>query len=140
MNEENVNIPPNHDLSEIDKAYAAINYPRDLSSVLKALETIDLDSNTTLAIIVAYEAHDILEMRRLLAEPSSSLPCRGSFFGTSHLIFAITRTVQRLPASFANCLRKSCCIGEGNDRKAPLLSRDVQAAESSFDLLLGSET
>jgi hypothetical protein len=143
MNEENVNIPPNHDLSEIDKAYAAINYPRDLSSVMKALETIDLDSNTTLAIIVAYEAHDILEMRRLLAEPSSSFPGRGSFFGTSHLIFAITRTVQRLPASFANYLRKSCCIGDnaqGNDREDPLLSRDVQAVESSFDLLLSSET
>ena len=67
MNKEKVDIPPNNDLSDIDKAYMAINYPRDLSSVLKALQIVDLDSKTTLAIIEAHEVHDTLEMRRLLA-------------------------------------------------------------------------
>ena len=95
MNAENVDIPPNHDLSEIDKAYAAINYPRDLSSVLMALETIDLDAPAKLAIIVAYAAHDILEMRRLLGVHSSSFPVRKPFFGTSHPVVAITRTIRR---------------------------------------------
>jgi hypothetical protein len=61
VNVENVDTtkprPP-----EIDKTYATINYPRDLSSVLKALETIDLDSNTKLAIIVAYAAMHILRL------------------------------------------------------------------------------
>ena len=74
MNTENVDIPPNHDLSDIDKAYTAINYPRDLPSVLKALETIELDSKTTLAIIKAHVEHDTLEMRRLLATSGLSLP------------------------------------------------------------------
>jgi hypothetical protein len=106
LNKENVDIPPNNELSDIDKAYMAINYPRDLSSVEKALETIDLDSNTKSAIIVAYKAHDILEMRRLLAEHSSSFPVRRPFFGTSQPVVAITRTIRCLPASFANYLRK----------------------------------
>jgi hypothetical protein len=98
MNMENVDIPPNHHLSEIDKAYAAINYPRDLSSVLKALQVIDLDSNTKLAIVEAYAVHDILEMRRLLGAHSSSFPVRRPFFGTSQHVVAITRTIQRLLA------------------------------------------
>jgi hypothetical protein len=98
MNMENVDIPPNHHLSEIDKAYAAINYPRDLSSVSKALETIDLDSDTKLAIIVAYAAHDILEMRRLLGAHSSSFSVRKPFLGTSKPVVAIARTIQRLLA------------------------------------------
>jgi hypothetical protein len=138
MNTENVDIPPNHDLSDIDKAYTAINYPRDLPSVLKALETIDLDSNTTLAIIEAYNAHDVLEMRRLLAEPSSSLSGRCPFFGTSHLVVAISRTIRRLPASIANCLRKSYCICDNvqeDDLEVPLFSRDDQTIENGFDLL-----
>jgi hypothetical protein len=91
MNMESVDIPPNYDLSDIDKAYAAINYPRDLSSVWKALKTIDLDSNTKLAIIVAYAEHDILEMRRLLGAHSSSIPVRRS----THPVVAITRTIKR---------------------------------------------
>ena len=70
MNKENVDIPPNNDLSEIDKAYAAINYPRDLPSVLRALHIIDLDASAKVAITVAYEVHDILEMRRLLGAHS----------------------------------------------------------------------
>ena len=140
MNEENLDIPPNYDLSEIDKAYAGINYPRDLSSVLKALETIDFDSNTTLAIIVAYKAHDILEMRRLLADHSSSPHGRRPFFGTSHSVVAITRAIQRLPASLANYLRRSCCISDSaQEDKVPLLSRDSQA--NGFVVrLLGSES
>ena len=95
MNKENEDIPPNHELSDIDKAYMAINYPRDLSSVKKALETIDLDSNTKSAIIAAYKEHDILEMRRLLGVHSSSFPVRKPFFGTSHPVVAITRTIRR---------------------------------------------
>ena len=79
MNKEKVDIPPNNDLSDIDKAYMAINYPRDLSSVSKTLETIDLDSNTKSAIIVAYKAHDILEMRRLLATSGPLLPSPSHF-------------------------------------------------------------
>ena len=121
----------------------AINYPRDLPSVSKALETIDLDSNTKSAIIVAYKAHDILEMRRLLAELSSSFLVRRPFFGTSQPVVAITRTIRRLPASFANYFSKSYRISDiarGNDHKVPLLSCDAQAIESGFDLLLGSET
>jgi hypothetical protein len=76
MNMENVDIPPNHDLSDIDKAYMAINYPRDSLSVWEALEIIDLDSNTKSAIVKAHEAQDVLEMRRLLAEFSSPFPDR----------------------------------------------------------------
>jgi hypothetical protein len=76
MNKEHVDIPPNNDLSDIDKAYVAINYPRDLPSVLKALHIIDLDAQTKLNILEAHEKHDVLEMRRLLATsgPSSSPP------------------------------------------------------------------
>ena len=95
MNVENVDIPPNHDLSEIDKAYAAINYPRDLSSVVKALDIIDLDAPAKFTIIAAYAAHDILEMRRLLGVYSPSCPVRRPFFGTSHPVVAITRTIRR---------------------------------------------
>jgi hypothetical protein len=79
MNKKKVDIPPNNDLSDIDKAYMAINFPRDLSSVEKALETIDLDSNTKLAIIKAHEEHDTLEMRRLLATSGPLLPSPSHF-------------------------------------------------------------
>jgi hypothetical protein len=74
LNEENVDVPPNYDLSDIDKAYMAINYPRDLSSVLKALSIIDLDAQAKVNIVKAHKAHDVLEMRRILATsgPSSS--------------------------------------------------------------------
>jgi hypothetical protein len=98
LNKEHVDIPPNHDLSDIDKAYVAINYPRDFPSVLKALETIDLDSDTKLAIIVAYAAQDILEMRRLLGAHSSSFPVRRQFFGISQPVVAINRRIRRLLA------------------------------------------
>jgi hypothetical protein len=143
LNKENVDIPPNNELSDIDKAYMAINYPRDLPSVSKALETIDLDSNTKSAIIEAYKAHDILEMRILLAEHALSFPVRRPFFGTSQPVVAITRTIRCLPASFTNYLRKGSCISDnarGNDRKVPMLSRDTQAIDSGFDLLLGPES
>jgi hypothetical protein len=79
LNEGNVDIPPNHDLSEIDKAYAAINYPRDLWSVVKALDIIDLDAPAKFTIIAAYAAHDILEMRRLLGVNSPSFPSQTIF-------------------------------------------------------------
>jgi hypothetical protein len=143
LNKENVDILPNNDLSDIDKAYMAINYPRDLSSVEKAFETIDLDSNTKSAIIAAYKKHDILEMRRLLGAHSSSFSSRRPFFGTSQPVVAITRTIRRLPASFANYLGKSYRISDnaqGDDHNAPLLSRDAQAVENGFDPLLGPES
>ena len=117
MNEENVDIPPNHDLSEIDKAYAAINYPRDLSSVAKALKIIDLDPSTTLAIIEAYKAHDFLEMRRLLADPD----CK-PFFGIYHPVVAISRTMRRKLSSQSRCISDG---GQGDDPEVPLLSRDA---------------
>jgi hypothetical protein len=72
LNEENVDIPPNYDLSDIDKAYMAINYPRDLSSVLRALSIIDLDAQAKANIVKAHKAHDALEMRRLLATSGQS--------------------------------------------------------------------
>jgi hypothetical protein len=143
LNKENVDILPNNDLSDIDKAYMAINYPRDLPSVEKAFETIDLDSNTKSAIIAAYKEHDILEMRRLLGAHSSSFPNRRPFFGTSQPVVAITRTIRRLPASFANYFSKSYRISDiarGNDHKVPLLSRGAQAIENGFDPLLGSKS
>jgi hypothetical protein len=107
MNKENINISPNHELSDLDKAYMAINYPRDWSSVNKALQIIDLDSNTKSAIIKAQEEHDFLEMRRLLVAPPSSLPSRKPFFGTSHPVVAITRTIRYLPESLRPMLFKS---------------------------------
>jgi len=79
MNKENVDIPPNNELSDIDKAYMAINYPRDLPSVKEALQIIDPDPNTKSAIIKAHEVHDVLYMRRLLAEHSLSFPARKRF-------------------------------------------------------------
>jgi hypothetical protein len=106
MNKENVDIPPNHDLSDIDKAYTAINYPRDLPSILKALETIDLDSNTTLAIIEAYKAHDILGMRRLLAEPSSPRIITFLMSPTAtRLTGGMLRMLTKRPGKF-----KTCCF------------------------------
>jgi hypothetical protein len=90
MNMENVDILPNYDLSDIDKAYMAINYPRDLSSVWEALDIIDLDSNTKSAIVKAHEVQDVLEMRRLLAEFSSSFPDCRPFSWTSHPVVEST--------------------------------------------------
>jgi hypothetical protein len=110
MNKENVDIPPNHDLSDIDKAYMAINYPRDLSSVKKALQIIDLDSNTKSAIIKAHEEQDVLEMRRLLAAPPSSFPSRSPFLGTSHSVVAIIRTIRCLPETLRPMLFKSTTL------------------------------
>jgi hypothetical protein len=107
MNKENIDIPPNHELSDIDKAYMAINYPRDLSSVKKALQIIDLDSNTKSAIIKAQEVQDVLEMRRLLAGPSSSFPGHRPFPGTPHPVVAITKTIQQLPETLRAVLFKS---------------------------------
>ena len=100
LNKENVDIPQNYDLSDMDKAYMAVNYPRDSSSVSKALDIIDLDAQAKLNILEAHEAHDILEMRRLLAKYSSPFSC----LGTPH---SITRTIRHLPASFANWGYKS---------------------------------
>ena len=74
MNKENEDIPPNHELSDIDKAYMAINYPRDLPSVLKALSIIDIDAQAKLNIVEAHKARDVLEMRRLLATSGPSSP------------------------------------------------------------------
>jgi hypothetical protein len=90
VNKENVDIPPNHDLSDIDKAYMAINYPRDLPSVVKALHIIDLDAQAKWNIVEAYEAHDVLEMRRLLAKRSLSFPSPRPFFGTSQPVVEST--------------------------------------------------
>jgi hypothetical protein len=90
MNKENIDLPENCDLSDIDKAYMAINYPRDLSSVLKALRFIDLDAQVKLNILEAYEAHDIIEMRKLLAKRSSSFPSRSPYFGTSQPVVEST--------------------------------------------------
>jgi hypothetical protein len=75
MNEENIDITPNNELSDTDKAYMAIRYPRDLPSVLKALHIIDFDAQAKLNIVKAYKVHDVLEMRRLLitSGPSPSL-------------------------------------------------------------------
>jgi hypothetical protein len=110
MNKENIDISPNHDLSDIDKAYMAINYPRDWSSVMKALQIIDLDSNTKSAIIKAQEEQDVLEMRRLLAAPPPSFPGRRPFFGTSHPVVAITRTIRCLPETLRPMLFKSTTL------------------------------
>jgi hypothetical protein len=76
LNKENADIPPHYDLSDTDKAYMAIKYPRDLSSVLKALHIIDFDAQAKLNIVKAYEAHDVLEMRRHIdgSGPSSPWP------------------------------------------------------------------
>jgi hypothetical protein len=93
MNKRKADILPNHELSDIDRAYMAINYPRDLSSVLKALETIDLDSKTTLAIIKAHVEHDTLEMRRLLATSGLFLSPPNHFHKLLSTLFLTSRNI-----------------------------------------------
>jgi hypothetical protein len=115
MNKENKDISPNNELSDIDKAYMAINYPRDMSSVKKALKTIDLDSKTTSAIIKAHEKHDTIEMRRLLATHSLSFLGRRPFLGISQPVVAITRTIRRLPETFHAMLSISTMAVVSND-------------------------
>jgi hypothetical protein len=139
MNKEHVDIPLNNELSDIDKAYMAINYPRDLPSVKKALQTINLDSKTTLAIIKAHEVHDVLEMRRLLVAHPSSFPSSRRFFGTSHPVAAVNRTIRRLPEAFRPMWFKSTLLPEAVVNSSPSPS-DSTLVETGSTLSFCSQT
>jgi hypothetical protein len=130
MNMENVDIPPNHDLSDIDKAYMAINYPRDLSSVWEALQIIDLDSNTKSAIVKAHEAQDVLEMRRLLADFSSSFPdCRPFSWTPNPVIESTTPLAEVVVASVTDIVQN---IPNSPSPPLPLSRSSTLAATGSI--------
>src|ERR1700722_14961306 len=71
MNEEGVEVLPNNDLSDFDKAYAALNYPRDIASDKGAVSIVNFDSDSERRILDICTKGRFNDVRIILPDPQA---------------------------------------------------------------------
>ena len=101
MNKENLDVPPNHQLSPLDKAYISINYPHDPNtstmSFQEALDIAKVDLSTQTNLKYLYVRKEYHVLRHKFSDWSLSRFMSSSPSGPSHDISSPVTSGPSLP-------------------------------------------